>query len=56
LTTTYTRVGGLSHDLPDGFARKLKKAIADTRDVIEEVEGLVAKNRIFYDRTRALAS
>lgn len=54
LTTTYTRVGGLSHDLPDGFARKLKKAIADTRDVIEEVEGLVAKNRIFYDRTRGV--
>jgi NADH-quinone oxidoreductase subunit D len=54
LTTTYTRVGGLSHDLPEGFARKLKKAIADTREVIDEVDALLSKNRIFYDRTRGV--
>jgi NADH-quinone oxidoreductase subunit D len=55
LTTTYTRVGGLSHDLPEGFARKMKKAIADTRGVIDEVDELLSKNRIFYDRTRGVA-
>jgi NADH-quinone oxidoreductase subunit D len=54
LTTTYTRVGGLSHDLPEGFGRKLKKAVADTREVIEEVDALLSKNRIFYDRTRGV--
>jgi NADH-quinone oxidoreductase subunit D len=50
LTISYARVGGLKSDLPEGFADRAKKAIADTRDVLKEVEALLNKNRIFVDR------
>ncbi len=52
LTTSYTRIGGVAHDLPKGFAGQLSKALKDTADCIDEVDGLLSKNRIFYDRTR----
>lgn len=52
LTISYARVGGLKADLPDGFEARCKKAIADTRDVLKEVEALLDKNRIFVDRLK----
>lgn len=52
LTISYARVGGLKADLPEGFEAKALKAIADTRLVLKEVEGLLDKNRIFIDRIK----
>src|SRR3989338_4667123 len=36
LTISYCRVGGVKGDLPDGFAARCRKAVADTRDVRSE--------------------
>jgi NADH-quinone oxidoreductase subunit D len=52
LTISYARVGGLKADLPADFAEKTLHAIAETRKVLKEVEGLLNSNRIFYDRMK----
>ena len=50
LTISYSRVGGVKADLPDGFALKTRKALKETRQVLEEVHKLLTGNRIFMDR------
>src|SRR5437879_4526999 len=50
LTISYGRVGGVKADLPAGFDLKVKKAFAETRQVLAEVHTLVTGNRIFMDR------
>jgi NADH-quinone oxidoreductase subunit D len=50
LTVTYCRVGGVKADLPDDFAGPCRKAFAETRTVLAEVDGLLTRNRIFADR------
>src|SRR5580765_6677714 len=50
LTISYGRIGGVKADLPAGFDLKVKKAFAETRQVLEEVHTLVTGNRIFMDR------
>lgn len=52
LTISYARVGGLKSDLPEGFAERTLKVIADVREVLKEVEALLNKNRIFVDRLK----
>ena len=52
LTTTYTRVGGVMADLPDGFPERLEHMLAGLREAMRDVANLLQKNRIFYDRTR----
>jgi NADH:ubiquinone oxidoreductase subunit D len=54
LTTTFTRVGGMSGDLPEGWAAELKKMLAKLPGVLDDVDGLLTKNRIFMDRTRGV--
>ncbi len=54
LTYTYTRVGGLAWDLPAGWRDNVKAAIKEVPAAIADVRGLVAKNRIFQDRTRGV--
>jgi len=51
-TTSYTRIGGQTRDLPDGFLAGVKKFIDEVIPVITEVENLLSRNRIFVDRTR----
>jgi NADH-quinone oxidoreductase subunit D len=50
LTISYGRIGGVKADLPAGFDLKVKKAFAETREVLEEVHRLITGNRIFMDR------
>jgi len=50
LTISYARVGGVKADLPDAFGIKVRKALAETRQVLREVHTLVTGNRIFMDR------
>jgi len=54
LTYSYTRVGGLAWDLPDGWRESVKAAIKEVPAAIADVKGLVVKNRIFQDRTRGV--
>jgi len=52
LTTTYTRVGGVMADLPEGFNEQLERTLATLRESMRDVEHLIQNNRIFYDRMR----
>ena len=51
-TTSYTRIGGLSRDLPAGWADQLRKFIKEVAVNFDESEKLLTRNRIFVDRTR----
>ncbi len=52
LTISYARVGGVKGDLPKEFETKCREAIKESRKVIKEVDQLLTKNRIFYDRMK----
>ena len=52
LTISYARVGGVKADLPSGFSEHCLKVLQDTVKVLDEVDVLLTRNRIFYDRTR----
>lgn len=52
LTYSYTRIGGLSRDLYDGFSRDLKAVIKEVELAVKDIKGLVVNNKIFVDRTR----
>ena len=51
-TTTYTRIGGLSRDLPAGWVDKCRKFLDEVVVNFDESEKLLTRNRIFVDRTR----
>jgi len=51
-TTTYTRIGGLSRDLPPGWAAQCGRFIDQVGINFDETEKLLTRNRIFVDRTR----
>lgn len=51
-TTSYTRVGGVSRDLPEGWIGQLSKFLDEVSIAIEEVDKLLTKNKIFIDRSR----
>ena len=52
LTISYTRVGGVKGDLPEGFEKQCREVIAETRKVIKECDALITKNLIFVDRLK----
>ena len=51
-TTSYTRVGGQTRDLPEAFLPQLREFLAGARPAIEEVDKLLTRNRIFIDRCK----
>lgn len=51
LTTNYARIGGMSHDLYDGFATEIRQKLGELLVAHTDVMKLVARNRIFLDRT-----
>jgi len=52
LTTSYTRIGGLSRDLPPGWIEKCRKFLDEVVLDIDETDQLLTGNRIFIDRTK----
>ena len=53
-TTTYTRIGGLSRDLPEGWTVELGKFTKEVSVAIEEADKLLTRNKIFIDRTKGV--
>ncbi len=51
-TTSYTRVGGQTHDLPDGYPNAVRTFLDEFEATLSDIEGLFARNRIFIDRTK----
>lgn len=52
LTNTYTRIGGVARDLPEGFDKGVRQCLKDLDRAMKDVLGLLRKNRIFLERTR----
>lgn len=52
LTISYVRIGGVKADLTENFADKAFKTIAEVRKVLIEADGLLTRNKIFFDRVK----
>ncbi|HAV23257.1 MAG TPA: NADH-quinone oxidoreductase subunit D, partial [Bacteroidetes bacterium] len=50
-TTSYTRIGGLAHDLLPEPERMIRDYLADFLSNLDECERLLNRNRIFVERT-----
>lgn len=55
-TTSYTRIGGLSRDLPPGWVDQCRKFCNEVVVNLDETETLLTRNRIFVDRTQGVAT
>jgi NADH-quinone oxidoreductase subunit D len=51
-TNSYTRVGGVSHDMTPLVIEKIRAFLADCPKTIDDMERLLNRNRIFVDRTK----
>jgi NADH-quinone oxidoreductase subunit D len=51
-TTSYTRIGGQVRDVPETFLAGLRQFLREFVPALNEVDGLLTRNRIFVDRTR----
>jgi NADH-quinone oxidoreductase subunit D len=51
-TTSYTRIGGLSRDLPPGWVEDCRLFCDQVVKNFDESEKLLTRNRIFVDRTK----
>ena len=56
LTISYVRIGGVKADLTAGFVDKAFQKIADVRKVLIEVDELLTRNRIFFDRMKGIGT
>ena len=54
LTISYTRIGGVKHDLPPDFAEQVAKAFRKSRQLLADCDRLLSRNRIFIDRMSGL--
>lgn len=54
-TTSYTRIGGLSRDIPEGWLGRVSNFCSQLVNVIKEVDKLLTRNRIFIQRTKDIA-
>lgn len=50
-TTSYTRIGGLQRDIPEGWLGNVLKVLDELEPAVEEIDKLMTRNKIFYDRT-----
>ena len=51
-TTSYTRIGGQTRDLPDLFFPAVRKFLDNLPTVLDETDHLLSRNRIWLDRTK----
>ena len=53
-TTTYTRIGGVARDVPDGWLGRVTKFCEELPRALKDVEKLLTRNRIFLERTEGV--
>lgn len=53
-TTSYTRIGGQTRDLPENFLPALAEFLDQFTPVVNEIDSLLTRNKIFVDRTKDL--
>lgn len=55
MMTSYIRIGGLAHELPKDFEKRVRYMIKQVRNGLEDYEKLLTDNEIFINRTRGVA-
>ncbi len=50
VTVSYTRIGGVTRDLPPDFEARIGNAFDHLRAILDDCDKLLTRNRIFYDR------
>jgi NADH-quinone oxidoreductase subunit D len=55
-TTSYTRIGGLSRDLPPGWVEQCRKFLDEVVVNFDETETFFTRNKIFTDRTQGVGT
>ncbi|PTY06268.1 NADH-quinone oxidoreductase subunit D [Opitutaceae bacterium EW11] len=50
-TTSYTRIGGVSRDVPEGWTDRVNAFCDQFLPILEEILRLLTRNKIFTDRT-----
>lgn len=50
VTTSYTRIGGVRWDLPEGWVERYQKCEKVLMERLDDIETLLTRNRIFIDR------
>ena len=50
LTVSYARVGGVTQDVPHGFAERVRSTFGDIDKILSDCDQLLSKNRIFIER------
>ena len=55
MMTTYIRIGGLAHDLPPDFDKRVREFVKVIPERLIEYENLLTRNQIFINRTRNVA-
>ena len=56
LTTSFTRIGGMAGDLPEGFEKQVADFTSTFPDKIQEYERLLTRNKIWAHRTRGVGA
>lgn len=51
-TTSYTRIGGMTRDLHESFFPAVRKFLDEFIPILNEVDKLLSRNRIWVERTR----
>jgi NADH-quinone oxidoreductase subunit D len=52
LTSNYARIGGVARDAPEGWIEKTARTLDRATNIVNEIDQLLSRNRIFIDRTR----
>lgn len=53
-TTSYTRIGGVARDIPEGWLGRVTDFINGVLPVLDQIDKLLTRNRIFVDRTQGI--
>ncbi|MEG0024184.1 MAG: NADH dehydrogenase (quinone) subunit D [Akkermansia sp.] len=53
-TSSYTRIGGQTHDIPDGMTEQVLRFCDECAVTIDEIEALLLKNNIFTNRLKGV--
>lgn len=55
-TTSYTRIGGVSRDIPEGWLGRVSEFCDQFLPVVDEVDQLLTRNKIFIQRTQNIGA
>jgi len=53
-TTSYSRIGGLQRDVPEGWTDRVNAFCDQFLPILESILGLLTRNKIFTDRTQGV--